>query len=44
MCVQVVRRLGEYSLNPPQSEADLKPVDTFISEAYQVLAPAALQR
>ena len=32
----MVRRLSEYQLEPPQSEEDLKPVDTFISEAYQV--------
>ena len=34
--MQVVRRLSEYSLSPPQSEEDLKPVDAFISEAYKV--------
>ena len=34
--LQVARRLSEYQLDPPQTEEDLKPVDVFISEAYEV--------
>ena len=38
--LQVIKALADFSLRLPESEAELKPVDTFISEAYQEIDKA----
>ena len=41
--MQVIKALADFNLRLPESESDLKPVDGFISEAYQEIDKAVVK-
>lgn len=40
IALQVIKALADFNLRLPEAEADLKPVDLFLSEAYKEIDKA----